>query len=273
MVRMWIHLEKLMASHCSVELEESILPSTIGCSPLPIAKSIDMPKRFFCPEWPRGNSLLRQFGMTSKPLMDQPLEDKSTSSTGGFPVKTSALQALAQAWTASEAAYFSRSHAWPLKSSPLFYSLKMCPLLPREDSTELPKPLPRSGMIVAGKLYPLRRLERSTVETVGFYWPTPTARDHKDNGSKSEYRRKSPPLTAMALLPTPTARAAPDCPAERRRDSPSLECVANMQQSTSGKRLCPRFVELLMGYRTGHTELNPLGTQWFHSKLKNHLKN
>ena len=78
--------------------------------------------------------------------------------------------------------------------------------------------------------------------------------------------------------PTPCARAAEDCPGERNRKSPALESVAQMAEEgchessmekgsnhsasvspTSG-RLNPRWVEWLMGYPDGWTDLGSLET-------------
>jgi hypothetical protein len=43
------------------------------------------------------------------------------------------------------------------------------------------------------------------------------------------------------------------------------------KQEMSGQ-LSPMFCEWLMGYRTGWTELDALGTQWFHCKSERRSK-
>jgi len=50
-----------------------------------------------------------------------------------------------------------------------------------------------------------------------------------------------------------------------RRNSVTLATIA-------GGQLNPQWVEWLMGYRIGHTELDALVIQWFHSKLPRRLK-
>ena len=51
------------------------------------------------------------------------------------------------------------------------------------------------------------------------------------------------------------------CNGERNRRTPSLESQVNMDQGSIGGQLNPEFVEWLMGYPIGHTELKPLETQ------------
>jgi site-specific DNA-cytosine methylase len=75
------------------------------------------------------------------------------------------------------------------------------------------------------------------------------------------------------MWPTPRANNKMDCPSERRRDNPQLETIVNINQSTFGKKLCPRWVSVLMGYPTTHTDLEPSVMQWFLSRQKRRLKN
>ena len=67
--------------------------------------------------------------------------------------------------------------------------------------------------------------------------------------------------------PTPRARDYKDCgaPSEMQRDSPSL---AALMISEGGGQLNPEFVEWLMGFPIGYTELNALETQSFHNVRK-----
>lgn len=85
--------------------------------------------------------------------------------------------------------------------------------------------LPSWGMIVDGVFYPLRQEERHTYAKGGFY------------------------------LPTPTARNPPDCAAERKRNSPSLNCVLNIKAGTFGLKTNPRFLEWMMDFPIDWTDL------------------
>src|SRR5690606_17491200 len=114
--------------------------------------------------------------------------DQLISYTAGSRVRTSTLQVVEKAWKESEADFFSRSCAWPKKSSPSSYSLKMYPQLPVGGDGSVCMLFPRWGMIVAGVLYPLRPLERYTNAKGGSYWPTPQACDAQ-KGPAKEYVR------------------------------------------------------------------------------------
>lgn len=69
-------------------------------------------------------------------------------------------------------------------------------------------------------------------------YPTPCARDWKDNASPSEFNRNSPTLATKA-----------------------------------GGQLNPTWVEWLMGLPLGWTELKPWAMEWFRCKSKQRLKN
>lgn len=152
----------------------------------------------------------------------------STLSQQDSPAKTSALQLLERAWKESEADCFSRSFAWPKKSSPLFYSLRTCQQSPAEGENESLVKLPNWGMIVDGVLYPLHPLEHLT-NVKGFsYLPTPKASDaHRGAAS----------------------------PSQRKRDSPDLTTKLNVMYQTHGRKVHPHFLEWMMGFPIGWTEL------------------
>jgi hypothetical protein len=94
-------------------------------------------------------------------------------------------------------------------------------------------------------------------------WPTPNARDWKDTG-ESQGTRKSPNLGTMVhrtpLWPTPTASTGgpePDGKTGRK-------LVTQVQQKTqAGGALNPTWVEWLMGWPIGWTDLEPLATDKF----------
>jgi hypothetical protein len=134
------------------------------------------------------------------------------------------------------------------------------------EGKEWGKNWPKSGMIVDGQLFQPPQLEPRTEETDGSYLPTPTASEYGRNKSKSQNSKIRPSLSTMArhgLWPTPKARDWKDngkSPSEHRRNSPTLPTAI-------GGQLNPQWVEWLMGYKIGHTELNALEIQWFRSKL------
>ena len=80
-------------------------------------------------------------------------------------------------------------------------------------------------------------LERVTTGSGRGYWPTPTVQDAENDGGPSQYNRNSIPLNALVKL------------------------------GTNGGQLNPPWVEWLMGWPIGWTDLKPLAMdrfrQWF----------
>jgi hypothetical protein len=190
----------------------------------------------------------RQSGMTLQPLADQCLIPQSTLCLGDFPAKTSHVQAMELAWQESEAVFFSRSCAWPNKSSPLFYSLKMSQTSEQKEWTQLSKNLPKSGMTVDGLCYPLQKLERRTKEKDGFCWLTP-----KSSAVEEKYKTY---IARMKRSKDPKVNTKKNC--------------GNLSQQIGGP-VNPTWCEWLMGFPLEWTALNDLGTQWYHYKRKPHL--
>lgn len=219
----WIYL---------LESEDLPLRSQNGLNPLPIAKSIPTVKASFCRECKKGICPVHQFGTTSEhyPLHASP---RSTLSTEDSHVRTSALQEIKKAWMESEALFFSRYYDSSTRSKLPSYSLKTCQILGRREQSEFVKNWPKEGMIVDGVVFPLVIWEHPIKGKGGFCWPTPQASDAKRG----------------------------DCPATRRRNSPCLSTRLNMIAGTKGGKTNPLWLDWLMGYPIGWTELKPLETQ------------
>ena len=101
-------------------------------------------------------------------------------------------------------------------------------------------------------------------------WPTPQARAQTDTPCLE---------TQVKLFATPTASQAnkPICnPSPSRMDGTHGEDLQDsidpLNPESIGKKLCPRWVSLLMGYQTNWTDLGPLVMQWYLSKSKKRLK-
>ena len=134
----------------------------------------------------------------------------STLLSAGLPndhARTSALQDMEKAWKESEADYFSRSFAWPKKSSPNSYSWKTCQQLPFVGDCESLEKLPKWGMIVDGALYPLRR-------------------------SEPLHKRER-----WFLLAYSTGKSGSRLSRGEEKDSPSLVCVLNQKNGTHGLKM------------------------------------
>jgi hypothetical protein len=82
-------------------------------------------------------------------------------------------------------------------------------------------------------------------------WPTPTTQDAKNNGGPSQWERNSDPLNVAVqrMWPTPTSADGMGGPGNSGRDGGE-----NLRTAVGGS-LNPLFVEWLMGYPEGWTDL------------------
>ena len=123
---------------------------------------------------------------------------------------------------------------------------------------------PRSGMMRSGTVYQLPNLARTTTEIGSGLWPTPDTRGFSNEGSvlgiakKARTQKEFKGMTHRvgkkrreAFWPTPTAHNAKEgaYPSEYERNTPTLSAQA-------GGKLNPMWVEWLMGFPPGHTDLN-----------------
>jgi DNA (cytosine-5)-methyltransferase 1 len=94
------------------------------------------------------------------------------------------------------------------------------------------------------------------------HWPTPTVCGNYNRKGLSE-RSGDGLATAVMKWPTPTAHNAKEggFPAEYERNTPTLAAQA-------GGSLNPTWVEWLMGWPLGWTDLKPLATDKSHSALQ-----
>jgi len=234
------------------ELEESTKPLKIGCGLKFIASWMPTAKVCYCPECKMEILMKHQYGMTLKPsqqeIQNSPKVLISSSAGSRNYARTSALQDLEKAWKESEADYFSRSFAWPKKSSPDSYSWKTFRQLPPLGDCELLKKLPLWGMIVDGVLFPLLPLERYTIAKGGFYWPTPTASQ----------------MGKPIRKPSPSRK-------NKKHGYDLQDRIGERHPELIGKKINAHFLEWMMGYQMNWTELKHWAMQWYLNKQKKHL--
>lgn len=193
-------------------------------------------------------------------------------------VRTLALQDLVQAWKESEVDFFSRSLGLQTNSGQLSFSWKTYQPLGPAELNEWGKNWPQSGMIVGGILYRLRKSERLTKEIVGSYLPTPSASSYGSNkgGSAGRVGKERISLDTMArksLWPTPNATDYKG-PSTRSKGKDRPICDDDLPTRLNRHQpgpLNPTFVEYLMGFPLGWTELNASAIQWFRFKREKPL--
>lgn len=230
-------------------LEEFPSHSGNGLDQSPIAKSTPTVKESCSVVWEQKNYDTLQFGMTSELYLNTIYQGALILSMEDFHARTLALQDMEKDWVESEADFFSRSLAWPKKSSPNFYSLKMSVPFQGEVDLPLPESLPTWGMIVDGVLYPLKDLWRRKNAIDGFSWPTPTA------------SQAGKPIRE----PSPTRKS-------KKHGYDLQDKIGEMNSDLIGKKINSQFLEWIMGIPLKWTELNAWAIRFVLSKQEKHLK-
>jgi len=96
-------------------------------------------------------------------------------------------------------------------------------------------------------------------------WPTPTAHMAKETNAPSEHKRNTPTLTAQANWPTPRTKGM--CGGsgawEQLKTKTTIQ-EAKAMGAGNGGSLNPTWVEWLMGWPLGWTDLKPLEMDKFH---------
>ena len=99
------------------------------------------------------------------------------------------------------------------------------------------------------------------------FWPTPNARDHKDTGPNVDWEKvaKKSKLAGAVMWPTPSANNQSGGVTGLNGGSGArakLHAMVGREEGLkmSGGQLNPNWVEWLMGYPVGWTDLGDSGT-------------
>ena len=199
-------------------------------------KSTPTPPQFCSPDKMKEFSRLSRFGMTFKPLTENLGVELLTWYLADSHAKTSVARAKVQA---SKASAVECGQKWPESLARYDHASRLwktaqCSLL--EGLDVYSETWPRWGTMRGGECWELSTPARLISENESGLWPTPCARDWKDNGRS---------------------------PAELHRNSVTLATAA-------GGQLNPTWVEWLMGWPLGWTDLKPLATDKFPQWLRSH---
>lgn len=270
---MWTYLVNSEDSISSQASEDSPSPWLRGCSRSPTVKSSPtLPLSFFLRL--RGETYQQRQSGTMCGHSPETCSPRSTSSTAGSPAKTSALPELERVWRESEALYSLR-YAGSQQSLDLPLSCWKTSQALKSLCLESGPSLRRLGSLAAMGSYLPRKSEQITSGCDGGYWPTPRAADG-DKGVRTwggamkerERRKNGVDLCTAVRFATPQSRDYRTGEAQRWE---SAERTRNLNDQIGG-RLNPEFVEWLMGYRLGHTALEPWVIPWYRSKRAELLK-
>jgi hypothetical protein len=218
-------------------------------------------------------SRLSRFGMTFKPLTDDLGVELLTLYLEDFHAKTYPSQEKEMGLKENEAECGEKWQGSFAKYDPSTHSLRthQCSLF--EDSTEFCATLPAWGLMRNGECWEQQMLAHPIKETVfGFMLPTPVASDGTSGsviGKNDTFYTTSTGMPRkvnqngvdgsvglgrlVQMWPTPTAHMAKEtnAPSEAFRNQPSMTSLV-------GGKLNPTWVEWLMGWTLGWTDLKPL---------------
>jgi len=274
---MWIISNALMKaygnSHCSQALEEEYLGDTCSDGEQSAQLSGNHTQlAYLPPDKMTAFSRLSRFGMTFRPLTESRGKELLTLYLAAFPVRTSAAQVRAQeskeadpacgnTWQELSVRYDRATHSWRTHLCLWDEALQWSSVT-----------LPRWGMTASGVLFQHPTAERPMKETGSGCWVgTPTKSMSVPSARYAAGTVPTPralaegKLTGKERFPTPTAHNAKEtnAPSEAMRNEPTLASIA-------GGHLNPMWVEWLMGWPLGWTDLKPLETDRFQAWQQQH---
>ena len=231
--------------------------------------------KFWRNDKPMEPSRLSQFGLTCAVLTEDHGEalltwfrEDSLAKTYRLPVVApvsmeSALDSGVK-WHESSARYDLRSSSWKTHQS-----------LWEEDLHWSSVTLPKWGMTRSGVLFQHPTMERPISAIGAGLLPTPLAGDSRRGDCPSERSRRSPSLvSAHRNWPTPVASMSKgSSPASLTRKSGadrSNDRLDHAVMASDGGQLNPEWVEWLMNWPIGWTELKPLAMDRFREWQQQH---
>ena len=233
---------------------------------------------YCAPDKMTGFSKLSRFGMTYKPLTESLGEELLTLYLAGFHAKTSAQQEKAQESMVNEAECGEKWHASFAKYDPdlCLWKTPQCSLL--GDSEEFLETWPQWGFMRDGECWEQRTLEqtiRGTESGLLERIPTPQARDWKGSSGRSMKGLEHDLPTHAKKWPTPQAsdnrdRGNMSNPSIQRRVAIGKQIMLSQSVDRNSGQLNPTWVEWLMGWPLGWTDLKPLETDKSHCVLQQH---
>jgi len=265
----WLYSQALVA--------EYLAESSLDGAPFAPLSGMPTPQAYCAPVRMTAYSRLSRFGMTCAPLTEDRGAELLTWYLADSHAKTSALPEIEPELLESEVGYGGKWRELSVKFDPVLCGWKTVRCLWEEVLDWSCLTLPRWGSMHAGELWELTTsvlhtigngfgLEEATYPTPNTLdstgtgrmntnanvkkwgginslggmaatgkWPTPTMQDAENNGSQSQMKRKTKPLNAEV-----------------------------------GGALNPTWVEWLMGWPLGWTDLEPLETDKFPQWLRSH---
>lgn len=222
------------------------------------------PRAFLPPDKMTAFSRPSRFGMTFGPLTDDLgaelltwfLADsraRISASPARETVLTESGQDCGQKWRGSLAKYDPDTRGWRTAQLSLL-----------EDSGESLETWPRWGTTVNGELYLLPMPALPILESASGLWPTPTVCGNHNRKGASATSGDGLATAVRQRVPTPVASmhkgSSPGSLVRKNGRSREMDRLDHYVQTVDGGPLNPEWVEWLMGWPPGLTDLKPLGT-------------
>jgi hypothetical protein len=222
------------------------------------------PQAYLPPDRMTAFSRPSRFGMTFSPLTADRGEELLTSYLAAFRARTSASQAREPAstepaaacgdtWRGSLARFDPDTSSWRTVQPSLLEDLGECSVI-----------WPRSGMTADGQCWELPTLERRTKETGSGCVPNGETFFHTPNTNGLDGGSNSRRALQKRQWRTPTAR---DWKSGKASEA-TMERNSRPLSEQIGGSLNPTWVEWLMGWPIGWTDLKPLETDKSPSALQ-----
>lgn len=231
------------------------------------------PQAFLSPDKMTDFSRPSRFGMTFGPLTDALGAELLTWFLADSRARTSALPEQATGWKENAPDCGRKWRGSLAKYDPDSRSWKTAQLSLLEDSAEFSETWPRWGTTVAGELYLLPTLVPPTGANESGLWPTPNACKASSDlnltcsGDGREKPNKLGWAVAANLWPTPVASmskgSSPAALTRKSGRSRENDRLDHKVMATDGGQLNPTWVEWLMGWPLGWTDLKPWETDRF----------
>ena len=274
----WLISQALMRdfenSRClqAQEGESSGANSSDGEQSAPLSET-PMPRAYLSSDKMKEFSSLSRSGMTFAPLTESLGEAVSMWCQEASRVRTSAQQDGGQASKASAPASGVKWRELFKRFDPATSSWRTHRCLFDADLPASSVILPRWGMMRDGALSERLTLALPTSGNVSGLWPTPRANDAEKRGDFDLSNPRNGLAAAAKMWPTPCAsdnrnRGNADTPAIARRIAAGKQVMLTM--SVSGGQLNPNWVEWLMGWPIGWTDLGASGMDRFLQWQRSH---
>ena len=219
-----------------------------------------IPQAYLSPDKMTEFSRLSRFGMTFKPLTESRGEELLTLYLEDFHAKTYQGQEKEQASTESEAGCGEKWRASFTKYDPSMrlWKTHQCSLL--GDLELFSETWPQWGLMRDGECWEQRTLEQ-TIRGTGSglsqeTWPTPCATDYKGSGQTGQLRDRLDYAAERGATKSKTY----NWPTPRILKKNTTIEEARQMGAGNGGQLNPTWVEWLMGWPLGWTDLKPLET-------------